>query len=67
MPDSTQLRQSPGAIPVYYIHSFERPFCNNPLCFCQMQQRDIVKLFAQIVEGKLELEQARTLLSERSV
>lgn len=55
------------SIPVYYVHSFEQPFCNNPLCLCQVQRREVVKLFVQLVEGKLLLEQAQSLLTERTV
>lgn len=54
-------------IPVYFIHSFERPFCHNPLCPCQLQKLDITGLFIQIVEGKLELEKAENLVSGRAV
>ena len=65
--DSDQLNLSPSMPPVYYIHSFERPFCNNPLCLCQLRQKETVKLFVGLVEGKLELAKADTLLSERTV
>ena len=64
---SNQLSLSPTSPPVYYIHSFEQPFCNDPLCLCQMRQREIVKLFVQLIEGKLELAKAQDLLPERVV
>ena len=63
--DLVKLSDSP--IPVYYIHSFEQPFCDNPLCFCQLQRQETVKLFVQVIEGKLLLEHAQSLLAERMV
>jgi hypothetical protein len=53
-------------VPVYYIHSFERPFCSNPRCQCQAHRSTVLFLFTQIIEGKLELDQAARF-SERTV
>ena len=50
-----------SAVPIYYIHSFERPFCSNPLCQCQVHKPAVLLLFTQIIEGKLELEKASDL------
>ena len=70
MPDRDLLRQSldqpRSSIPVVYFHSFEQPFCANPLCRCQLNRQAVIKLFVQIIEGKLELEQA-SRFSERAV
>ncbi len=55
------LTQPVSSIPVYYIHSFEQPFSQNPLCPCQLNRQAITKLFIQIIEGKLELEKASDL------
>ena len=55
----------PG-VPIFYIHSFEQPFCTNPLCPCQQHKPAALLLFTQIIEGKLELEKAVSL-SERIV
>ena len=45
-------------VPIFYIHSFEQPFCTDPMCYCQLHRQAVIKLFVQIIEGKLELEQA---------
>ncbi len=70
MPDSDLLHKSltqpVSSIPVYYFHSFEQPFCKNPLCQCQLNRQATIKLFTQIIEGKLELEMA-SRFSERTV
>jgi hypothetical protein len=60
------LTQPVPSIPIYYIHSLEQPFCTNPLCQCQSNRQAAIKLFVQIVEGKLELEKAADLI-ERTV
>jgi hypothetical protein len=52
------MKQPVPSIPMYYFHSFEQPFCTNPLCQCQLNRQAVIKLFVQIIEGKLELEQA---------
>lgn len=52
------LTQSVPSVPVYYIHSFEQPFCENQRCPCQLNRQAILRLFTQIIEGKLELEKA---------
>ena len=49
-------------IPVYFLHSFEQPFCAEAPCPCQAQRQEVVRLFVKIVEGNLELKQAAALL-----
>lgn len=49
-------------IPIYFIHSFEQPFCTKETCTCQRQPQAVRQLFIQIVEGKLTLEQASALM-----
>lgn len=55
------LTQPVPLIPVYYIHSFEQPFCKNQCCPCQLNRAATIKLFTHIIEGKLELEKASDL------
>ena len=52
-------------IPVYYIHSFEQPFCEVATCKCQKQRQEISRLFIKIVEGKFELEKAAYLIADK--
>lgn len=61
------VKPSGSPLPIYYIHSFEQPFCSNPLCLCQLHRRETVKLFVQLVEGKLLLEHAQSFAAERAV
>ena len=55
------------SLPVHVIHSFEQPFCHHPRCHCQARRQEAEKLFVQIVEGKLLLTQAQSLLAVRRV
>ena len=52
------------SVPVYFIHSFEQPFCADARCTCHAQQQEVVRLFVTIVEGRVELEPAAALLVE---
>lgn len=51
-------------LPVYFIHSFEQPFCADVRCTCRAHQREVVTLFVKIIEGHVQLEPAATLLVE---
>lgn len=61
------VRPQETIISIYYIHSFERPFCADASCSCQRQKPEAVKLFVSIIEGRLELEQAECLLDDKKV
>jgi hypothetical protein len=52
-------------VPVYFIHSFEQPFCAEATCSCHALQQEVVRLFVKIVEGHLELEQAAHFQDDR--
>jgi hypothetical protein len=51
------------SIPIYYIHSFDRPFCANVHCPCQAHQQEVVRLLVSIIEGRVVLEPAAALLA----
>ena len=59
MLDADLLKQSlnhpRSSVPVFYIHSFEQPFCHNQCCPCQRTRQQATGLFVHIIEGKLEL------------
>ena len=61
------MEESPWKpLPVFYIHSFEKPFCENPLCTCQWHRKEVHQLFVQIVEGKFELEKAKQFTERKA-
>lgn len=51
-------------IPIYFIHSLEKPFCRNPGCKCQWQQREVRRLLSTIVEGEMSLREAADFLDD---
>ncbi len=51
-------------IPIYYFHTAEQPFCDNSLCECHRQQREVKKLLGLIDEGIMTLREAADLLIE---
>jgi len=50
------------SVPVYCIHSFEQPFCQNTTCRCHTHQQEVVRWFVSIIEGRVELGPAAALL-----
>lgn len=61
------MEESPlKSLPVFYIHSFETPFCNDPSCTCQLHKKEITQLFVRIVEGKFELEKANQFTERKA-
>ena len=51
------------SVPLYFIHSFEQPFCADACCTCHAQQQEVLQLFVKIIEGYVELEPATALLA----
>ena len=52
------------AIPVYYFHSVEQPFCRDTTCKCHWKQREVKRLLGSILEGELSLREAANLIDE---
>jgi hypothetical protein len=52
-------------VPIYFIHSLEQPFCQNPLCTCHRQQQEVKKLLGHIVEGTMTLREAADLIEDK--
>ncbi len=46
------------AIPVYFIHTAEKPFCSNPRCHCHQNQGEIAVLLDAIRAGEMTLREA---------
>lgn len=51
-------------VPVYFIHSFDQPFCADARCTCHAHRQEVVRLFVTIIEGHVQLEQAAALRIE---
>lgn len=64
MPQATDTASPTLPVPIYYIHSLERPFCKNPCCKCQWQQREVRRLLNIIVAGEMTLREAANFLDD---
>jgi len=51
-------------IPIYFIHSLERPFCPDQHCKCHWQQQQVRKLLGNILAGEITLRQAADFLDD---
>ena len=63
-PEATDTASPNIPVPIYYIHSLERPFCKNPRCKCQWQQQQVKLLLGNIVEGAMTLREAAKFLDD---
>ena len=63
-PQATDTARPNLPIPIYFFHSLEQPFCKNPGCKCHWQQREVMRLLGNIVEGNLTLKEAARLLDD---
>jgi hypothetical protein len=63
-PPVTDTATPVQAIPVYYFHSVEQPFCRDTTCKCHWKQREVKRLLGSILEGELSLREAADLLDE---
>jgi hypothetical protein len=60
----TDTATSLSLIPMYFIHSFEQPFCAEAACPCSAHRQEVVRLFVKVVEGHFALEKAADFLDE---
>ena len=51
-------------VPIYFIHSLERPFCKDQRCKCHWQQQQIQRLVGNILEGDMTLKEAAHFMDE---
>lgn len=63
-PQATDTASPQTPIPIYFIHSLERPFCRNAACKCHWQQRQVNRLLGNILEGDMTLREAADFLDD---
>jgi choline-glycine betaine transporter len=51
-------------VPIYYIHSLERPFCGDQRCKCHWQQQQVQRLLGNVIEGEMSLREAADFLDD---
>jgi len=64
VPQVTDTAMPFTPIPIYYIHSLERPFCPDQNCKCHWQQQQVRKLLGNILAGEITLRQAADFLDD---
>jgi hypothetical protein len=45
-------------VPIFLVHTVDKPFCINPYCECHQKQEQIAKLLEETSQGKLTLREA---------
>lgn len=63
-PQATDTARPNLPIPMYFIHSVERPFCRDLQCKCHWQQQEVLRLLGHIIEGEMTLQEAAQLLED---
>src|SRR5260370_13377802 len=61
-PPVTDTATPVQAIPVYYFHSVEQPFCRDTTCKCHWKQREVKRLLGSILDGEVSLRETSDLL-----
>ncbi len=64
VPQVTDTAMPFTPIPIYFIHSLERPFCPDQSCKCHWQQQQVRKLLGNILAGEITLRQAADFLDD---
>jgi hypothetical protein len=67
LPQETETAHPRSPIPIFYIHSLRKPYCHNPLCPCQRQRHEAMRLMGYVADGQLLLADAAVLVEERVV
>ena len=55
---STDTQHPQPVIPVYHLHSLEKPFCSNLCCSCHQSQEQVTHLLQAIQQGELLVQDA---------
>ena len=58
IPFETDTNHPRSVVPIYFVHTLERPFCSNTLCVCHRDQANIALLVAAIQQGEMTLREA---------
>ena len=55
------------SIPIYFIHSPERPYCRNRDCECHKSQREVALLLGLVNDGIMTLREAADFANREEV
>ncbi len=54
-------------VPIYFVHSMERPFCQVPSCWCHTDQGKAAALLGDVQSGAMILHNGADFTDERTV
>ncbi len=54
-------------VPIYFVHTMERPFCQEPSCWCHTAQASAAMLLEAVQRGVMVLHSAADFADERTV
>lgn len=58
IPGNTDTAAPQATVPLFLIHSVARPFCPDPLCWCQAQRTQLLLFLEALKSGEMTLCQA---------
>ncbi len=64
IPQVTDTASPNLPVPIYFIHSLEKPFCKDLYCKCHWQQQQVRRLLGNILEGEMSLREAADFIDE---
>ena len=62
----TDTAHAQAVVPIYLIHTIQKPFCNHPGCWCQANQTRIVQLLADLKRRELLVSEAASFADEKA-
>jgi len=54
-------------IPIYIVHTMEKPFCTNPLCACHQNQTQILLLLLALEQDEMTLREASDFVDGKTL
>lgn len=54
-------------VPIYFMHTLEKPFCQLPGCWCHTDQESIIHMLEAIRNGELTLCEAANFVDGKAV
>jgi len=64
---STDTAHPQDIVPIYFIHTIDRPFCPLPSCQCHTNQGKIAKFLRHIRDGEMTLREAADFADGRTI
>lgn len=63
----TDTAHPQAVVPLYLVHSIEKPFCAVPDCWCHANQEEIALLLDHVRNGVMTLQEAADFADGRTI